>query len=130
MIHIYPKLLLRLALTAAVLLLSACPSPKPAAALAGPFVRYSVSGQSMSIISAVTPFDGQPGVRDAFLHWFQRNFETVLAGREPVMIEWANTPEAQAGRRGYDLGIAAAQTYLKNRMRSGQSVQITPIPPG
>jgi hypothetical protein len=130
MIHTFRTSLVPLALTAAALLLSACTAPKPAQAPEGPFIRYSVSGQAVSIVSAVTPFDGQPGVRDAFLHWFKRGFKTVLAGRQPLRIEWDVTPAAKAGRRGYDFGMDEAERYLKNGKEPNQPLLTTPIPPG
>jgi hypothetical protein len=117
-------------LIAAILSLSACTSPKPAETPDGPFVRYSVSGKAVSIVLAVTPFDGEPEVSAAFLHWFQRGFETVLAGREPLRIEWDITPAAKAGRRGYDFGMDEAERYLKKTTAPSQLPQTVPIPPG
>ena len=129
MMHAFRTWRVALALTATGLLLSACSASKPTAP-DGPFILYSVSGGTVSIVVAVTPYDGQPGARDVFLHWFKRGFENALAGRPPLMIEWDTTPEAAAGRRGYDFGSAEAEHYLKNGKPPGSSPITAPIPPG
>lgn len=130
MIHAFRTLLVPLALAAAALWLSACTAPKPAETPGGPFIRYSVSGGTVSIVAAVTPFDSEPGARDVFLHWFKRGFENGLAGRPPLMIEWDTTSEARAGRKGYDFGMAEAESFLKNGKQSNRSLTTTLIPPG
>lgn len=93
-----------------------------------PFVKYSVSGQVLTIVSAVTPYDPRPHLKDVFLDWFKRGFETVLAGKPPLLIEWDFTPEGRAGRSGYDLGISEAEKLLKNGKTSGQMPRTTRIP--
>ena len=89
-----------------------------------------MSGESVSIVAAVTPFDSEPGARDVFLAWFKRGFENNLAGRPPLMIEWDTTSEAGAGRNGYDFGMTEAKRYLKNGKAPDGSLTTTPIPPG
>jgi ribosome modulation factor len=113
---------------AAVFGLSACRSTNAPNPQTGPFVKYSVSGQSVTVISAKTPFDDSPAVRDAFLRWFKRGFETGLAGKQPLMIEWQETPEGRAGQRGYDSGMDEGAKYRETRKASSQSVRTAPIP--
>ena len=86
-------------------------------------MEYTVSGQSLSVVSAATPYDANQKVRDAFLHWFQRGFETALSGQAPLMIEWQHTPEGEAGRKGYDLGLDEGEGYRKHPKSSDQSRQ-------
>jgi hypothetical protein len=93
-------------------------------------LKYSVSDQTVTVVSAVTPYDSDPQLREAFLHWFKRGFEITLAGKPPLMIEWDVTPQAKAGRRGYDFGTDEAARYLKRDKSADQSVQTAPIPPG
>jgi len=92
-------------------------------------LKYSVSGQTIRVVAAVTPYDSYPQAKEAFLHWFKRGFESVLAGKPPLMIEWAATPEAIAGRRGYDFGMDEAEKYLKKSKELQQLPQTVPIPP-
>ena len=100
------------------------------AATGGHHLKYSVSGQTVTIVSAVTAYDSDPSLREAFLHWFKRGFEITLNGKPPLMIEWDVTAQAKAGRRGYDFGTDEAARYLKQGKAAGQSVQTAPIPPG
>jgi hypothetical protein len=95
----------------------------------GYHLKYSVSEQTITVVAAVTPYDSNPQAKEAFLHWFKRGFETVLTGKPPLMIEWDVTPEARAGRRGYDFGMDEAERFLKNEKEPNQSLQTTPIPP-
>jgi hypothetical protein len=95
----------------------------------GYHLTYTVSGQVVTVVSAVTPYDSSPPAREAFLHWFKRGFETVLAGRSPLMIEWDVTPEARAGQSGYDFGMDEAARYLKVGKKTDQPQQSAPIPP-
>jgi len=92
-------------------------------------VTYSVSNRAVAVVAAVTPYDADAQVRSAFLHWFKRGFDTVLAGEPPLMIEWDSTPRARAGRRGYDFGMDEAERFLK-RKAPGQAPYTVPIPPG
>ena len=92
-------------------------------------VTYSVSDRAVTVFAAVTPYDADAQVRNAFLHWFKRGFDTVLAGEPPLMIEWDSTPKAMAGRRGYDFGMDEAERFLK-RKAPGQAPYTVPIPPG
>ena len=93
-----------------------------------PFVKYSVSGQSASIVSANTPFDDNPKAREAFQKWFKRGLETGLAGDPPLMIEWQGTPEGRAGQRGYDLGQEEGRRFREDK-KSPRGLQTVPIPP-
>jgi hypothetical protein len=93
------------------------------------YLEYSVSGQLITVASAVTPYDANPKARDAFLYWFKRGFETALIGISPLMIEWKDSPEGKAGQRGYDFGMDEAERYLKKKKDSNRSLQTTPIPP-
>ncbi len=112
--------------------LAACsaPSGKAPATPEGPFVRYSVTGSAVTIATAVTPFDAEPKEREAFLHWFQRGFDTGFAGHAPLMIEWADTPVARAGRQGYEFGLAEGERLRKEGAGPDRSPQTAPIPPG
>ena len=125
------KLLLRTLLIYSVLL--AAVSSPPTAATADDFHRssltYSVSGRIVTVVSAVTPYDSIPQTREAFLHWFKRGFETIMNGRPPLMIEWANTPEAEAGQKGYDFGMDEAGRYMRKEKESQPSLQTTALPP-
>ncbi len=94
-----------------------------------PFLTYSVSGRIVTVVSAVTPYDSTPQAREGFLHWFKRGFETILAGQSPLLIEWANTPEAEAGRKGYDFGMDEAERYTRKEKGPQPSLQTTVIPP-
>ena len=58
-----------------VLLLASCSYPM---LLDGPFVKSSIAGQSIRIVTAVRPFDSNEEVREAFLNRFERGVETVL----------------------------------------------------
>jgi hypothetical protein len=85
------------------------------------YIKYSVSDQLVSIVSATTPYDSNPKARDAFIHWFERGFNTVLTGKTPLMIEWKNSLEGKAGQRGYDFGMNEAERYLKKQKETNQS---------
>ncbi|AMV73287.1 hypothetical protein JCM30471_16890 [Desulfuromonas carbonis] len=87
---------------------------------------YSVSGNTVTILAAVTPYDPTPKVRDAFLHWFQRGFETALRNEAPLLVEWQNTPQGQAGQDGYELGLEKGERFRARR--SGTERQTVPIP--
>jgi len=91
-------------------------------------LTYSVSDEGVSVVSAVTPYDFEPEVRNAFLHWFKRGFDTVLAGDPPLMIEWDITAKGRAGRRGYDFGMDEAERFMKKKAPK-QSLQTTAIAP-
>jgi hypothetical protein len=91
-------------------------------------LTYTVSDQGITVISAVTPYDSEPAVRNRFLQWFKRGFDTVLSGSSPLMIEWNTTAEARAGRHGYDFGMEEAERFLREKA-SGQAPRIIPIPP-
>jgi len=91
-------------------------------------LTYTVSDQGIAVISAVTPYDSQPEVRNAFLKWFKRGFDTVLSGSSPLMIEWDTTAKGRAGQRGYDLGMGEAEKFMQKKA-SSQSLQTTSIPP-
>ena len=88
---------------------------------------YQVSGTTLTILAAVTPYDARPKVRDAFLHWFQRGFESALKGEAPLLVDWQPTPEGAAGRCGYDLGLEKGERF--RAPRSGEERQRVPIPP-
>ena len=92
-------------------------------------LKYSASGQTVTVVAVVTPYDSNPQAKEAFLHWFKRGFEIVLGGKPPLMIEWAATPEAMAGRRGYDFGMNEAEKFLKKSKEIQQLPQTIPIPP-
>lgn len=93
------------------------------------YIKYSVSNQFVTVVSAATPYDSNSKTRDAFLHWFKRGFDTILTDTSPLMVEWQNSPEGKAGRRGYDFGMDEAAIYLKKKKVPNQSLQTTPIPP-
>lgn len=92
----------------------------------GPHINYQVLQETVAVVSAVTPYDSDRKVREAFLHWFKRGFETVLKGNSPLMIEWLDSPEGKAGQSGYDLGMDEAARYVKKKPQ--QSLQTAPIP--
>ena len=89
----------------------------------GSYVEYTVSGRSLSVVSAATPYDANQKVRNSFLHWFQQGFETALSGQAPLMIEWQQTPEGEAGQKGYDRGLDEGEGYMKDPKSSDQSQQ-------
>lgn len=93
------------------------------------YLKYSVSEKSVTIVSAVTPCDSNTRVREVFLRWFKRGFETVLAGDPPLMIDWQDTPEGRAGRSGYDFGMGEAARYQKTKNGPGPSLHTISIPP-
>jgi len=107
-----------------VLLLASCSAPMIPD---GPFVKYSIAGQSIRIVTAVTPFDSNEKARKAFLHWFERGFETVLLGKQPMHVEWQQSAEGQAGQQGYDIGMQEGETYLKDRKAPDQQLRVTRI---
>jgi len=80
---------------------------------------YQVSGTTFTLLAAVTPYDATPKVRDAFLHWFQRGFETALRGEAPLLVEWQPTPEGEAARYGYDLGLEKGERFRVQRSAGG-----------
>jgi hypothetical protein len=94
-----------------------------------PSLSYSVSGRIVTVVSAVTPYDSNPPAREGFLHWFKRGFETIVTGKSPLLIEWANTPEAEAGRKGYDFGMDEAERYMRKERGAQPSLQTTVMPP-
>jgi len=106
------------------LLLASCNAPK---ITDGPFVKYSLEGQSIRIVAAVTPFDSNEKARKAFLHWFVRGVETVLQGKQPIHVEWQQSPEGQAGQQGYDIGMQEGETCLKDRKAPDQQLRVTRI---
>lgn len=110
-------------MAAAILALASCRSP------AGPFVRYAVSDHAVTVTAAVTPFDQSTRARESFLHWFKRGFETGLAGKAPLMIDWTDTPEGKAGRQGYDFGLEQGAA-LREQKTPGPSSGTVLIPPG
>ena len=126
------KHLLRSLSVLAVFLAGILPLARAAgdAATGGHYLKYSVSGHTVTVIAAVTPYDSDPPLQEAFLHWFKRGFETTLAGKPPLMIEWDVTPKAKAGQRGLDFGTDEAARYLKRNKAADESVQTAPIPPG
>jgi hypothetical protein len=136
MIQAMRTLALSMVAVAGMLVLSGCRSqdgqgaPGVQGEPGGPFVMYSVSGQAVKVISAKTPFDDNPAAREAFLRWFERGFETGLAGKAPLMVEWSQTPVAQAGRRGYDLGLEEGTKFKVSHDTSSQSSRTALIPPG
>lgn len=105
----------------------------PILAIEGPaggyHLKYSVSGRDLTIVSSVTPYESDRKAKDAYLYWFKRGFEAVIAGKPPLMVEWGDTTAAAAGRKGYDSGMAEADRYLKKDKAQRQSVQVIPIPP-
>ena len=109
-----------------VFLLSACVTPK---ALRTPHVKYTVVDQSVTVASAVTHYDLDAKAREIFLYWFKRGFETVFAGKSPMMITWGETIEGEAGREGYDFGMNEGERYMQNPKKLNQSLQTSPIPP-
>ncbi len=91
-------------------------------------LTYTVSDQGIAVISAVTPYDSEQQVRNTFLKWFKRGFDTVLSGTSPLRIEWDTTAKGQAGRHGYDFGMEEAEIFLREKA-SGQAPRTIPIPP-
>ena len=91
-------------------------------------LTYSVTARAVTVVAAVTPYDRDPEVRAAFLHWFKRGFDGVLAGEPPLMIEWDSTAKGRAGRSGYDFGIDEARRFLK-RKPSVPGQYVVPFPP-
>ncbi len=81
-------------------------------------IKYQVVQNNLTIFTAVTPYDSDLKVREAFLNWFKRGFETVLKGHSPLMIEWLDSPEEKAGQIGYDLGMDEAGRYLNKEPES------------
>ncbi|MFH2012904.1 MAG: hypothetical protein ABIJ37_09440 [Pseudomonadota bacterium] len=114
-----------LSMTAVIFSLSSCITLGKAQT---PHVKYTVTAQSVTISSAVTHYDFDTKARQAFLSWFKRGFETVLAGKPPMMITWRETTEGEAGRKGYELGMDEGEKYLKNPV-AFKSLQIIQIPP-
>lgn len=82
-----------------------------------PQIKYEVLQGTVTVVSALTPYDSDETGREAFLKWFKRGFETVLQGNPPLMIEWLDSPEGRAGRSGYDSGMDEAERYLKGKER-------------
>ena len=105
----------------AVLLACGCSSPDGVAPATpeGPCICYAITGTTVAIDAAATPFDGRSGEREAFLHWFGKGVETGHAGSEPLMIEWMDTPEGRAGRCGYDAGLEEGGRIRKAGRASG-----------
>lgn len=94
--------------------------------VASSHIKYQVIQKNLTIFTAVTPYDSDLKVREAFLNWFKRGFETVLKGHSPLMIEWLDSPEGKAGQIGYDLGMDEAGRHLNKEPES--SLQSVPIP--
>jgi hypothetical protein len=95
----------------------------------GYYLKYSVSDRDVTVVAAVTPYDSDPQVKEAFINWFARGFETVLKGKPPLMIEWGINATASAGRKGYDFGMDEAERYLKKEKGSTRTLHVVPIPP-
>jgi len=95
----------------------------------GYYVKYSVSDRDVTVVAAVTPYDSDPQVKEAFINWFARGFETVLKGKPPLMIEWGINATASAGRKGYDFGMDEAERYLRKEKDSLRLLNLVPIPP-
>ena len=91
-------------------------------------LTYTVSDQGIAVISAVTPYDSEPQVRNTFLKWFKRGFDTVVSGSSPLMLEWDTTAKGRAGRHGYDLGMEEAERFLRKK-EPGKTPRTIPIPP-
>lgn len=91
-------------------------------------LTYTVSDQGIAVISAVTPYDSEPQVRNTFLKWFKRGFDTVLSGTSPLLIEWDTTAKGRAGRHGYDLGMEEAERFIRKK-EPGQAIRTASIPP-
>ena len=126
------KTLCRLFLVAVLVAVTLFPLSVYAALEADPvyYLKYSVSKRDVTIVKAVTPYDADTKVRDAFLLWFQRGFRTVLTGAQPLMIEWRDSPEGRAGQRGYDLGMDEGVRYSKMEKTAGRPPYTVPILPG
>lgn len=107
-----------------MILLASCAAPMLPD---GPFVEYSLTGQSARIVTAATPFDSNLKAREAFLHWFERGLETVLSGKQPIMVEWQDSPAGRAGQQGYDIGMQEGESFLKDRKGHDQPLQITRV---
>ena len=95
----------------------------------GRHVSYRVKGESVTVVSAVTPFDSNPAAREAFVKWFKKGFEATLKGKEPMRVEWERNQIGQAGSRGYDVGLDEGERFRAEPKQSNQSLQTTPIPP-
>jgi len=91
-------------------------------------LTYTVSDQGVTVLSATTPYDSETEIRDAFLKWFKRGFDTIVSGASPLMLEWDTTAKGRAGRHGYDLGMEEAEIFLREKA-SGQAPRAIPIPP-
>lgn len=104
-----------------VLLACGCSSPDGVAPVTpeGTGIRYAITGTTVAIDAAVTSFDDQPSERKAFLDWFKKGVGTAYAGREPLMVEWMDTPEGRAGRCGYDAGLEEGERIRKAGRASG-----------
>lgn len=76
-------------------------------------IKYTVSERTVTIISATTSYDSDQKLKEVFLHWFKRGFETALNGSAPLIIEWQDSAEGRAGQRGYDFGRDEADRYRK-----------------
>ncbi|MEW6616070.1 MAG: hypothetical protein AB1401_11500 [Thermodesulfobacteriota bacterium] len=127
MTSVVRKACIILSMIAIVLSLSVCVTPKKREAF---HVKYTIAAQSVIVSSAVTRYDFDAKARHAFLYWFKRGFETVLAGKPQMMITWEETTEGEAGRKGYDLGMSEGEKYMQSPKATNQPVQTTPIPPG
>lgn len=90
-------------------------------------LTYTVSDQGIAVISAVTPYDSEPQVRNTFLKWFKRGFDTIVSGASPLMLEWDTTAKGRAGRHGYDLGMEEAERFLRKK-EPGKTPRTIPIP--
>ena len=91
-------------------------------------LTYTVSDQGVTVLSATTPYDSETEIRNVFLKWFKRGFDTVVSGSHPLMLEWNTTAKGRAGRHGYDLGMEEAEKFLREKP-SGQAPRTIPISP-
>lgn len=93
----------------------------------GLFVKYSVEGESVRVVSAVTPFDSNGKAREVYLRWFKRGVETVIMGNQPLDVEWQQSPEGQAGQQGYYIGMKEGGAFLKDSKGPAGPVKINRV---
>jgi hypothetical protein len=108
------------------------PAPSPTAAVpispsSAPELTYVFEKGTVTVVSARTPYDDAPEIREAFLHWFVDGFEAGLNGSH-IMAEWQHNAVGRAAQQGYECGHEQGERF-RNARPSAPVRETVPILP-
>lgn len=97
------------------------PAPSHACRRTWPAITFTVTKGDFTIREARTPYDADPALRETYLAWFKRGVENALAGKQPLMVEWMDSPAGHASASGYDLGYEEGEKLAASHRSENDS---------